>query len=218
MPVTRMNGHGNRQMRESSRGRTASPYSLGERREKAYEMFMKGRSNKEVAEALTVDPDTASRYRKEYEDRIEVIARNNPGMLLEVIQNTIRALEEIDHIRSTAWREYEEGANGGTQECPDCGSEVPGPAVGPQTRNQFLKTVLQAQEQRHKLFGLFGVKQEFFQLVQQVQDLQNRLLDFMQRELCANDRSKLEAYLSDLRGPTAAPMVTIPALPQESEL
>lgn len=171
---------------------------------------MKGWTNADVARDLAVHPDTVARYRDEYEKRIDTIAKNNPGMLLEVIQNTVRAIEELDIVRMTAWREYEAKEH---VECEACGNEVPVAKVGPQTRNTFLKTVLAAQEQRHKLFGLFGVKQEFFMQVQQIRELQNKLLDFMQRELCAADREKLAAYL---QGVDTSQFQDVPQIPEHA--
>lgn len=212
MPVTTMNRR-ERTPGGSTRGRSNSPYRLGERREKAFDRFAKGWTIKEVAEYLNVHVKTASRYKQEYEDRIEEIARANPGMLSEVLQNTIRALEELDTVRATAWREYEAKD---TVDCEECGAALSIHRVSPQTRNQFLKTVLTAQEQRHKIYGLFGVKQEFFLMVQQVKQLQDALLEFMQRELCQADREKLDRFLANALGAgTASQLAALPVVSAE---
>lgn len=165
------------------RGSTASELSLHERREKAGKMFSRGASNSQVAKELNVHPDTARRYREEYEADLITSARNNPQMLTDVLLNTMRALDELDQVREEAWRMYEEALT-------DEGE--PRHTV----RQTYLKTILSAQEQRAKLYGLFGVKAEFFAHVQNVRIVQQKLIQFMQTNLCAEDRSKLEEFLT----------------------
>lgn len=195
------------------RGRTRSRYRLSDRREIAYEKFMKGATVQDVSQDLNVSWDTAKRYKLEYEERIRSQAQANPSMLIEVINNTIRALEENDLIRKRAWTEYEEAGKDVAIECPNCEHEMVLPARPSSVRNSFLKTVLAAQEQRAKLYGLFGVKAEFYGQVQKIKALQDRLLAFMRRELCAEDRSKLERLLAG----TDADTVDLPALPVPTE-
>jgi hypothetical protein len=147
----------------------------------AFEMFLKGRTVTEVADAVGVAPDTASRYKAEYEQRWQEYARANPSFLRDILANTIRSLEELDTVRRSAWDRYEN-------------------TVSDSIRAQMLNTVLKAQEQRAKLLGVLGVKAEFLALVNNVQIVQNKLLDFMSRELCAADRAKLERFmLTELR-------------------
>lgn len=166
-----------------TRGSTASTLSLHERREKAAKLFSRGASNTQVSKELNVHPDTARRYREEYESDLITSARNNPQMLTDVLLNTMRALDELDQVRAEAWEMYE-----------DALTEDGEPRHS--VRQTYLKTILTAQEQRAKLYGLFGVKAEFFAHVQNVRIVQQKLLQFMQENLCTQDRSKLEAFLT----------------------
>jgi hypothetical protein len=172
-------------------GRTRSPLRLGARREKAFELFRRGFSNVEVAEEIQVSPDTAARYRKLYEDRIVEAAREQPDLLRDVLANTIRTLTELDAIRRNAWQRLEENP-------PDS------------VRSSLLNTLLKAQDQRSKLFGLLGVKQEYAAHVAKVRQQQEQLIEFMSRELCPVDREKLEEYLLD---EMAAGLATLPEIP-----
>lgn len=176
------------------RGRTDSPYNLSQRREKAFDLFMKGWTDVNVAERLQVTAETVARYRKEYMDTIELQARSNPSMLRQVLENTIVALEENATVRKSLWEEYESGKE--PLECGHCGAllDVPGP--GATTRNQILKSILAAQDQRARLFGLFGVKQEYFVMVQNIQHVQEKLLDFLRTRLPADLRREVEALLT----------------------
>lgn len=173
-------------------GATASPYRLGERRRRAFELFLQGQTVSEVAEELRISLNTAIRYKKRYEGELAEQAAANPSLLRNHLENTVRALNELDLVRRKAWDSYE----GSTSD---------------QTRAQMLNIALKAQSERAKLFGLFGVKQEYFAHVQQVNLIQQRLLSFMARELCAEDRTKLELYITtELREFLEAP--PLPAL------
>lgn len=156
--------------------RTRSDYSLKRRREKAAEMFTKGYSNSAVARELQISLDTVARYRRHFEAHIETEAAQNPNLLRKVLENTIRSLEETDRIREEAWRQMEVTENKAT-------------------KAQFLSVALKAQDQRAKLLGLMGVKQEVLQHVEKVRMQQEKVISFMQRELCPADRIKLETYL-----------------------
>lgn len=197
------------------KGKTVSPYDLSERRERAFGYFTKGWTNKDVAKKLKVGADTVARYRSEYEARIGEIAAANPGMLTNVIENSIRALEETDLVKKHAWDEYEKAGKDRIYECPECEAEIKVPAAASNVRNMWLNTVLKAQEQRHKIFGLFGVKAEFFSMVDKVRRVQDRLIEFMQRELCAEDRAKLEKFLTGEMQEDMAATRDLPALPAE---
>lgn len=158
-------------------------------------MFMKGNSNKAVAEKLQVGADTVARYRKEYEERISEIAKANPGMLRKVIENTIVALEENSQIRQHAWEEYEALKAPRDVECPSCGASMAVPGGGATIRNQLLKTILAAQDQRARIFGLFGVKQEFFIMVQNVRIVQEKLTEFLRTRLTPEQRQEVESFM-----------------------
>lgn len=159
-----------------SRGRTASPLRLGARRIKAREMFIQGFSNVEVARELLISPDTAARYRKVYEDEVNDTAVTNPGLLRNVVANTIKALDENDRMRAEAWKEYERSTTAGQKQ-------------------GFMAIILKAQDQRHKLFGLFGVRAEYFQHVALVRAQQEKLVQFLTEHLCNADRLKLEEFI-----------------------
>lgn len=157
-------------------GGTKSPLRLGARRQRACEMFIEGASNVEVARALQISPDTAGRYRKLYEERINEQAVANPHLLREVLPNTIRSLAELDKVRAYAWQR----ANATESDT---------------IRAQMMNVILKAQDQRSKLFGLMGVKQEALAFTMQVQKQQTQLIEYMQRELCIADRAKLEEFI-----------------------
>lgn len=163
------------------KGRAGSSFSLRERRERAYEMFAKGNRVSQVAKKLGVRWDTAKRYEKEYQVGLRSEAGKNPQMLQNVLENTIRTLEELDIVRRQAWADYEK-----------CTSK--------QTRALFLNTVLRAQAQRNQLFGLIGVRQEYVLTINNVRIVQDRLLEFMSKHLCEKDKEKLERFmLEDLK-------------------
>lgn len=161
------------------RGSTASTYSLQERKDIANQMFARGSRDSDVADYLDVHPDTVARYRKEYEEALVTQARNNPHMLTDVLLNTMRSLDELDEVRKEAWREYEN------------------PHASRQHRAQMLNTVIRAQKQRAELFGLFGVKAEFFAHVQNVRIVQGMIIEWLQQNLCEDDREALAVFLED---------------------
>lgn len=165
--------------------------------------MLKGWRNRDIARELNVSEDTVARYRVEYAEKLESQARDNPDLLIQVVKNTMAALEEVDLIRQSAWEDYQRAREGVVVECEGCGSEFVVPPSPRATQNGFLKTILQAQEQRSKLYGLFGVRQEYFLEVGRVKVLQERLLEFMKRELCVADRMKLATYLRGVDMPRA---------------
>jgi predicted transcriptional regulator len=199
------------------RGRTASGLTLQQRKSKARERFTQGFSNEQIAVELDIHPTTVGQYRREYEADLGAAARANPELLRDVLNNTVRALQELDMVRQRAWEEYESSRARHHFECPECGhefDEVSG--TGAQTRNQLLNTITKAQEQRGKLLGLFGVKQEFFLHVQNVRVVQETLLAFMAQHLCAVDKRKLEELLTGELAPhlggNALPIIELEAV------
>lgn len=177
-----------------SQGKTRSPYALGARRRRAYELYSRGFTPSEVKDDLQVSLGTAVRYKTEYEESVAEEARANPTMLRNVIANTMRALRELDLVRAEAWKNYET-------------------AKTEQMKNQFLNTIVKAQDQRAKLFGLFGVKQDFFMHVAQVREQQQKLIAFMTEHLCPADRVKLEEYLVQEFNSELAEMPTAEGIP-----
>jgi hypothetical protein len=191
------------------RGSTASTLSLSERRETAFDLFMRGWTNKDIAEAIDVTPETVARYRKDYNDRISEAAASNPGLLAQVLENTIVLLEENAAVRKALWDEYEMAGEGRVFECEECGNEEDMPTPPNSVRIGILNSLTKAGEQRAKLFGLFGVKAEFFAQVQEVRSLQKDLIEFLTNELCQEDRDKVIAFLE---GRGRAPQ-DLPAIP-----
>lgn len=198
------------------RGSTRSQLSLQQRKELANQRFTQGFTNSQIAEELGVDPTTVGQYRRQYEEQIAGEAATNPQLLRDVLANTIRALAELDVVRQSAWDEYNRSIAAHHIRCPECDhqfTEVSG--AGAQTRNQLLNTVTKAQEQRGKLLGLFGVKQEFFLHVQNVRIVQEHLLAFMAQHLCAEDKAKLETLLTGELAPMIGAAAGMPILEAE---
>lgn len=197
------------------RGKTASRYSLAERRRVAFSLFTKGFTNEQVAKELNVHKGTVKQYRDAYDEEIALQVQANPNLLRDALKNTVQALGEIDEVRRSAWQEYEAAQHDLTTKCPSCEHEfVVQGAPSITTRNQLLKTITAAQDQRAKLLGLFGVKAEFLHHVNAVRLVQERLLQFMRQHLCAADKAKLETLMmGELREHfmTASNMPAIPA-------
>jgi transposase-like protein len=164
---------------EAAHERRLSKYKrmgIGQRREMSAVLFARGYTNAEVAREMDIHPDTVTRYRRWYEDSLAEQAKNNPHMLRDVLGNTLRTLEELDRVRVAAWKDYEE-------------------SVTPTARKGFLDVITKAQSERAKLFGLMGVKQDTLVYINGVKEVQDKLMDFMTKELCPADRTKLETYL-----------------------
>lgn len=199
------------------RGRTSSTLSLSERRAKAFDMFSEGFTIADVARRIHVTDETATRYKREFEDRIEQEALANPRLLNKTLENTMRAMEENDRIRRAAWEGYHQAKEDQVVECPHCEEDVLVPASSHSLLNQYLATLIKAQEQRAKLFNLFGVKQEYFNMVNTVRTAQEKLLEFMRSHLCATDREMLADFMVRELGSymVDSPMPAIEASSQE---
>lgn len=180
------------------RGRTKSKLTLGERRRKAGDLFAKGFSDDEVARELRVTRQTVNSYRRRYEEELHDEARKNPTLLREVLANTMRSLSELDRVRAEAWKHLKNRKTTEVLECQECGhlNEVAiAYEVSDQARTQYLNVLLKAQDQRAKLFGVIGVKADMLVAVAQVKVIQDKVIDFIQRELGPESRAKLEAFL-----------------------
>lgn len=174
------------------RGSTRSALTLSERREEASALYLKGFTPSEVAKKLHVTWDTAKSYKAWHEDRISQQAKENPQLLADVLKNTVEMLAELDQVRAAAWRTFHT-------------------AESRQIKLQALNTIRQAQQDKAKLFGLFGVKQDFYTLVVNVKTVQDRILEFLARELCESDRRKLETFLTS---PELQQYMSLGALPE----
>ena len=160
-----------------ARGKTKSGYSLQKRRQVAFKMYTKGHTDEDVAAKLNVALGTAQRYRRAWKERLEEEARNNPNLLKDVLQNTLQILAELDELRVEAWK------------------IINHKRTSAQVKTQQMNLVLRIEDQRSRLLGLLGVKHDYFVMINNVVVVQNRLLEFMRRELCAEDRTKLETLL-----------------------
>lgn len=169
--------------------------NLHERREEACSLYTKGLTVAEVARRLGVTWDTAKGYQRYYNERLSEAASTNPGLLSDVLKNTIAMLAELDQVRAAAWRAYH------------------GKHASPQTKLQALNTVRAATQDKAKLFGLFGVKQDVLVLVTNVKVVQDKLLQFMRDSLCEDDRAKLEHFLTSPELQQYMQQPELPALP-----
>lgn len=149
---------------------------LGQRKEKARELFIKGYNNAEVAREIGVHPDTVTRYRREYEQSIKDAAAINPTLLRDVVQNTVQSLEHLDRVRAEAWKRYE-GAS----------SES--------TKATFLNIVRNTESDRAKMLGLMGVKGDTLAFVQRIKEQTDALTEHMREHLCDDCRSVLIDFI-----------------------
>ena len=183
---------------------TKSPYNRAERRERGFKLIAKGYTNVAIAKELGVHPDTVTRLRRAYEDQLQNEAAANPHLLHDVLPNTIRQLGELDLIRSEAWELHDRDVIIEQMlTCPGCDEEhaydihLKGK---PEAKAQALRILLNANEQKAKLYQLLGVKAEFLAHVNEVSKLQARLIGFMRDHLCEADRRKLEDLLGTMSG------------------
>jgi hypothetical protein len=159
-----------------AKGKTASALSLTERREAAGALIRKGFTNAEIARKLRVSPDTAAGYRKWNEERHKQEIADNPHFMNEVLSNTLRNLREIDEVRKEAWKQYHT-------------AEVK------QVKLQALNTVRACQQDRARIYGLLGVDQATSAMYANIKFVQDRILEFLNQELCDVDRERLRRML-----------------------
>jgi hypothetical protein len=194
--------------------KSKSPYTRTVRMEKAFTFYRRGFKVADVARELNVHRDTAAAYKRLYDERVATEAAQNPELLTDVLKNTYRSLEELDDVRQEVWRNLRDRERRELIECEHCGEEqehVFKEPISDQARASYLNTLLKAHDQRTKLFGLMGVKQEVFAVFQQVDAVQRAMLEWMVRELCAEDRAKLATFL-EVSFPEYLPAPAVPAL------
>jgi transposase-like protein len=151
---------------------------IRQRQEAAYTFFKRGYTNAEVAREIGIHPDTVTRYRRKYDEELQEAVRESPHLLRDVLGNTLRSLQELEEVRQAAWRDYQEASSA-------------------TAKKGFLDLAIKAQSERAKLFGLMGVKQDTLVYINGIKEVQDKLMDFMTRELCPADRAKLEKYLTE---------------------
>lgn len=196
---------------KQKKGKSKSKLGLSQRRERAFELFARGYTNTDVARDLTVHMDTVARYRGLYEERIHAQAAANPNFLKDVVNNTMRSLEELDRIRADAWKHLEPRTTKVVHECPECETtwtEKEKVEVSDQTRAQYHNVLLKAQDQRSKLFGVLGVKQEVFVAIMQVKIVQDKVLEWMAENLEGDLRDALATFLVEELGEYVNPATT----------
>lgn len=196
---------------KTKKGKSKSKLGLSQRRERAFELFARGYTNADVARDLTVHADTVARYRELYNERIHAQAAANPNFLKDVVTNTMRSLEELDRIRADAWQHMESRTVRVEHECPECEHqwvEKERVEISDQTRAQYHNVLLKAQDQRSKLFGVLGVKQEVFVAIMQVKIVQDRILEWMAQNLEGDVRDALADFLEAELGEYVNPVTT----------
>lgn len=194
--------------------RTKSPMTITERRLKAYELFAQGYTVAEVARKVRVHRDTAASYKKRYEAELKDEAAANPHLLTDVLTSTYRSLNELDLVRKTVWTAMKDRKVPVEVTCEECGHEQSKQLVMPisdQAKIGYSNTLLKAHDQRAKLFGLMGVKQEIFAVLQQVDQVQRAMLEWMSTNLCLDDREKLALWL-ERTFPQYMPAAPMPAI------
>lgn len=194
--------------------KSKSKLSLGKRRERAFELFARGYTNADVKRDLGVGSDAVAGYRKLYNERIHAQAASNPGFLSDVLQNTLRILEELDQVRADAWKQISKDRTI-RMECPHCERtfkiKVP---LTDQTRAQYHNVVLKALDSRAKVFGILGVKSEMFAQVQGVQYVQGKIIEYLTKNLPPQYREELATYMETELGEYFgnAPMLELPSV------
>lgn len=174
---------------------TAKKKTRSQRIERATELFSRGYSNMDVARDIGISRNTATAYRKIYEERLKTKTAENPRFLHDIIGNTVRQIEELDEARKALWKDYELARVGLEIECESCEEVMLVPVASMTTRNSLMANIIKVQDQRSKLYGVIGVKAEFFAMVAGVKAVQDALLAFMSAELCPADRAKLDRYM-----------------------
>lgn len=181
-----------------AKGKTKSKLSLKQRREQAFRKFSHGESDMEVARSLKVSRKTAANYRRLYEESIEKSAVANPTLLQDVLKNTIRSLAELDQIRADAWQRLDSKPRKVKFDCSECGEQIAVELDLPptdQARVQYQNVLLKAQDQRSKLYGVMGVKADVLVLVMNVKTVQDKLLEWLQRNLEGVQREALAHFM-----------------------
>lgn len=174
------------------RGVNRSGLNRTQRLERAFAYFDKGYGNADVTRILKISRETTRKYRRLYEEDIQTRVSENPRMLTDVLGNTIRVIGEIDLVRKDAWARLDDDKRKRSHRCPECGCHH---RLAANEATAFQKVILDAADKRMRLFGLLGVKQEYFIHVQRIQLLQTKIIQFLETELCDEDRRKFEQFL-----------------------
>lgn len=166
-----------------------------QRIEAAQKLFARGYSNADVARELGVHADTATAYRRLYEEGLQKQAASNPHIFSEVLLNTQRALVELDQIRTNAWEQIQ-GHRVIEVQCEHCDSlfNVNFP-ISDQARVQYQNVILKAQHERAQLFQLLTSRTEVLVRHEHTKIVQERILGWLKDNLSLNDREKLAVFI-----------------------
>lgn len=176
------------------RGVNTSGLNRQQRLERSFEMFAKGYRNVDVRRRLKISADTCRRYRQLYEEHLQHEVTDNPRMLTDVLGNTVRVIEEIDLVKKDAWGRLDK-RQGREHYCEECECHIP---LSISEAVALERVILETTQQRMRLFGLLGVKQEYFIHVQRIQLIQAKIIEFLQSELCEDDRRKFERFMAQV--------------------
>lgn len=185
-------------MAKKRSSKTKSHLNRSERIERAVELYNRGWTITDVARDLKVAMNTARAYKEIYESQLNQQVEDNPRYLQDIVGNTTRMIQENETVRRDAQKLLKSAEKPVKVTCERCEHTFKIPAQDYDVRNRILKTILSAQESRAKLFGAMGVKAEFVAMVASVGKVQEKLIQFMQDELCDEDRNKLLAMLASL--------------------
>jgi transposase-like protein len=166
-----------------------------QRIENAHKLFARGYSNADVAREIGVHADTATTYRRLYEEGLNKQAASNPHIFSEVLLNTQRALIELDQIRTNAWEQIQR-TRIITVQCEHCGedteSEFP---ISDQSRVQYQNVILKAQHERAQLYQLLTSRTEILVRHEHTKIVQERILGWLKDNLSLSDREKLAVFI-----------------------
>ena len=180
-----------------------------ERYENSAVLFQKGYNNADVARKLRVAPDTAARYRARYERSLQNEGRDNSRQFTDVLTNTVRSWKELDLLVRDAWKALDRRAS--NHFCEECECHV---SLKPTDRAALHKSILTATDKKMRLAGVLGVKQEYFAMVAKIQNLQQRLILFMQTSLCSDCRAKLDIFMDQEIGEIGPAVIDAEAFDQ----
>lgn len=178
-----------------TRGRNGSGLSRSQRIEQAYKFFARGYSNADVARELRIHADTATSYRRLYEEGLAKQAASNPHIFSEVLVNTNRALIELDQVRTNAWEQIQ-GKRKAPFECENCGetSEIELP-ISDQSRVQYQNVILKAQHERALLYQLLTSRTEVLIKHEHTKIVQEKIIGWLKDNLSITDREKLAIFI-----------------------
>ncbi len=181
-----------------AKGSTKSKLSLKERRERAFDLIGRGYKDVDIAADIGVSRQTAASYRRTYEDDLVRRAAEQPDVVGNAVANIFRLLAELDDVRTMAHKKLARRKKKVSITCDSCLHEMEFTYQEPpndQATVQYQNVLLKAADQRAKVLGLMGVKQEVFVEIQNVNIVQQRLIGWLQTYLPQEWRVKLADFM-----------------------